>query len=476
MKPIEHPSLLPDVGISSSFGRLVRRAAPSPSTGDPARATGLAPGIQPYVDAMAQPSRRQVGVAAFIRLDGPLTNDPGWMWEWAPAITYAQAAKAIDQAAADPAVSRIVLDLHSPGGSVAGFSDLRDAILRARRTGKPVIAFGRDLIASMAYWTAALCDEIVATPTAMIGSIGILVAAYDSSKAYAEAGVRPDMIATDALKGVGQPGVEITPEWRAMVQRTVNETYGLMVDDIARHGLLKADAVRALGSRVFSGADARAAGLVASIETPEAFEARIGRAPTTSPSSTPSPTPTPTPAPTTGAHAPKAAPRGAGKDPMDYKDVTIADLRAQRPDLVASIATEAAAAAKAEYEAKATQPASFADLKANFGSDAAFIMHAQEKGLTLTAAHSEYAAKLAARNAELEKLKGSAPATNPAVGLSGSPKPGSGGEAPTFEGKVREVMATKNMAMIPAVGQVMQDFPSLHRDWHSRGCPGITPA
>lgn len=80
--------------------------------------------------------------------------------------------KAYNQANADPAVERIVLAIDSPGGTVTGVPELARHI--ADTKSKPVQARSETLIGSAAYYLAAAADEIIVTPTTVVGSIGVV--------------------------------------------------------------------------------------------------------------------------------------------------------------------------------------------------------------------------------------------------------------------------------------------------------------
>jgi protease-4 len=77
------------------------------------------------------------------------------------------------QAADDPAVSAIVLEIVSPGGEVTASEDLYFEILNLRET-KPVVASIDEIAASGAYYVAAAADQIYAKPGSTVGNIGVI--------------------------------------------------------------------------------------------------------------------------------------------------------------------------------------------------------------------------------------------------------------------------------------------------------------
>lgn len=84
----------------------------------------------------------------------------------------AQIEAAFDQANSDPAISKIILAIDSPGGTSTGVPELAAKIAATKN--KTIEARSDSLIGSAAYYIAAAADEIVVTPTTQVGSIGVV--------------------------------------------------------------------------------------------------------------------------------------------------------------------------------------------------------------------------------------------------------------------------------------------------------------
>jgi capsid assembly protease len=80
----------------------------------------------------------------------------------------------------DPQIKAIVFKFDTPGGEVAGISQLANIIYKARGV-KPIKAYVDDLMASAGFWLGAGCDEIISDKMGKIGSVGV-VAMADISK------------------------------------------------------------------------------------------------------------------------------------------------------------------------------------------------------------------------------------------------------------------------------------------------------
>ena len=178
--------------------------------------------------------------------------------------------------AADPAVESIVLDVDSPGGSVFGVHELADAIASVRGS-KPIVAVANSMAASGAYWVASQADEIVITPSGMVGSIGVIVPHLDLSGAYEKAGIKKEFVTAGKYKAEGADTGPLDDEARANLQQTVDAYYAAFTKAVAKGRGKPIDAVRGPDfgeGRVKVARDAIASGMADRIGT---FEETIAR-------------------------------------------------------------------------------------------------------------------------------------------------------------------------------------------------------
>ncbi len=181
-----------------------------------------------------------------------------------------QLSRRLQQALADPHTGAIVLDVDSPGGSVEGVPELA-AELRAARGVKPVVAVANTLAASAAYWLASQADEIVISPSAEVGSIGVFAAHRDISEQLANEGERVTLVHAGKYKVEGNPYEPLDDEAREEIQRKVDEAYVEFVDAVAAgRGVSSAKVRKDFGEgRTLGAKAALAAGMVDRIETLE---------------------------------------------------------------------------------------------------------------------------------------------------------------------------------------------------------------
>lgn len=168
----------------------------------------------------------------------------------------------------DPNVRAILLHVDSPGGQVQGVTELADQIFAARGT-KPIWAIADPLMASGAYWIASAADEVIATPSAGVGSIGVYTVHTDASQAYADRGYRVNVIAAGKHKVDANPYEPLSSQARGTLQERVDQIYEQFVGAVAKNRRAQASDVRAgygQGKVLFAQA-ALSAGLVDRIDT-----------------------------------------------------------------------------------------------------------------------------------------------------------------------------------------------------------------
>lgn len=171
----------------------------------------------------------------------------------------------LDHARCDPFVKAVILRINSPGGTVVASELMHDEIMHFRETtGKPVVAVMMDMATSGAYYIACACDQIVAQPSSVTGSIGVIMMMFDVSGTMNKIGVSTDAITSGIHKDSGSPFRPMRPEERELFQTIVNDMYEKFVAVvIAGRPKLTAARVRALADgRVYTATQAVDNGLI----------------------------------------------------------------------------------------------------------------------------------------------------------------------------------------------------------------------
>ncbi len=201
---------------------------------------------------------------ALIDVTGVIMNapTPQLLGEGEHAVSYL--LEQLAMARRDPKVRAVILRINSPGGSVVASELMYDEIRHFREAGKPVVAVMMDVAASGGYYIACACDEIVAQPSTVTGSIGVVMQLVDLSGTMEMIGIRSNAITSGDFKDAGSPFRALRDDERKLFQGIVDDMYGRFVKVVAegRPNLDEA-AVRELADgRVFTATQALEHGLI----------------------------------------------------------------------------------------------------------------------------------------------------------------------------------------------------------------------
>lgn len=180
----------------------------------------------------------------------------------------ARLKEALTKAAADSDVQSLVLRINTPGGTVTA-SDVLYHELRLFKQKKkiPIIASIMDVGASGGYYVAMGTDKIVAHPSSVTGSLGVIMLTMNAHGLLEKIGVHANAITSGSKKDMGSPFRAMTDEERAIFQSVINGFYERFLT-VIKEGRrnLTADEIRKLADgRIYSGEQAKAVGLVDSI-------------------------------------------------------------------------------------------------------------------------------------------------------------------------------------------------------------------
>jgi ClpP class serine protease len=144
----------------------------------------------------------------------------------------------------------VVLQVDSPGGYVAGVRETRRAIAQAQSKGIYVVAYVSGMACSAALWVASAADEIVLSPLAQVGSVGVVVTLAQTDDDVVE------VVSSQTPRKRQQLG---DGDYMAALQARVDKLAQVMLDDIAGDRGVPADALG--GGSTFSADDAVARGM-----------------------------------------------------------------------------------------------------------------------------------------------------------------------------------------------------------------------
>jgi ClpP class serine protease len=208
------------------------------------------------------------GGVAIVPVRGPLIRYASIFQAISGATSLETLAIDVRTALDNAAINTVVLEIDSPGGTVAGVSELAQLIYEARKV-KPIIAHIGDLGASAAYWIASAATEVVVADTAAVGSIGIVATVHHRSDPE-----RIEIVSSNAPRK--RPDVT-TDEGRAQVQAHIDAIATVFAKAIAHHRGVSLDKVLADFGQggMLIGAAAVAAGLADRVATFETVMAEL---------------------------------------------------------------------------------------------------------------------------------------------------------------------------------------------------------
>ena len=177
----------------------------------------------------------------------------------------ARVREQLELARKDDEVRAVLLRIQSPGGTVTASDIVYREVLRFKEeTQRPVVAHCLGVCASGGYYVALAADRILAHPTTVTGSIGVIFSGLSLAGLMERYGVEDQTLKSGPFKDAGSPWRRMAPAERAQLQSVIDDLYGRFLEVLraGRPGLDPAAAARLADGRIYSARQAREAGLV----------------------------------------------------------------------------------------------------------------------------------------------------------------------------------------------------------------------
>ncbi len=228
----------------------------------------LAPGdgeLEEVVVLSEPPESSPADRVAIIPIEGliALTGQPGLIQSRGNVVDAV--SRRLARVEEDDRVRAVVLRINSPGGTVAASEALHAEIEAFRsRTGRPVVVSMAEVAASGGYYVATAADHVVAQPSSVTGSIGVVILTFDVSRGLDMIGVEGRAITSGPNKALASPFEPRRSEHDAILQEMTDDFYGRFRDlVVASRPDLPPDRLDEItDGRVFTGAQAFDLGLV----------------------------------------------------------------------------------------------------------------------------------------------------------------------------------------------------------------------
>jgi protease IV len=168
-------------------------------------------------------------------------------------------------AAEDGHIKALLLRINSPGGTVTASDVIHHEINEFKSNRKiPVVSVIMDIGASGAYYVAAASDRIVAHPTSVTGSVGVIMLRVNAEGLLQKIGVEAGAIKSGAKKDIGSPFRPMSEEERAIFQGMIDGFQSRFLEVVTKgRNNMPADRLKLVADgRVLTGPQALQLGLV----------------------------------------------------------------------------------------------------------------------------------------------------------------------------------------------------------------------
>ena len=179
----------------------------------------------------------------------------------------------------DSNVDAVILRVDSPGGSAVASDMIWEEVRRLEEAGKPVVVSMSGTAASGGYYISMVAGRIVAQPSTITGSIGVIFGKFDLSGLYDWLGMDVDRIKLSPNSDLFSFTSSLTPEQEKQVTEWIERTYVTFVGKAAEGRNQSYDQLEAKArGRIYTGAQAIDEGLIDSLGGVSAAVAEVRKA------------------------------------------------------------------------------------------------------------------------------------------------------------------------------------------------------
>lgn len=165
----------------------------------------------------------------------------------------------------DEDVRAIILEVDSPGGGITPSDELYSELMRFKESaeGRKVVVYMRDLAASGGYYVALAGDWLIAQPTTVVGSIGVIMQSLNWKGLSDRIGITDTTIKSGDNKDLLNPFRETDPAQVALLQEMIDRMHtrfrGLVHE---RRGIDEETLITLADGRIFSADQAQELSLI----------------------------------------------------------------------------------------------------------------------------------------------------------------------------------------------------------------------
>lgn len=171
----------------------------------------------------------------------------------------------LTKAEKDDHIKAIILRINTPGGTVTSSDILYHELLEFKQKRKlPIITSIMDIGTSGGYYVAMASDYIIAHPSTITGSIGVIMVTLNAEGLLGKVGIKPAAIVSGPNKSMGSPFRAMKDEELAIFQDVIDRLYArfLTVVEEGRPELTKAQIRQLADGRIYTADIAKSKGLI----------------------------------------------------------------------------------------------------------------------------------------------------------------------------------------------------------------------
>jgi len=193
------------------------------------------------------------GNIAVLNIEGVLVPKASWLDTLCGFVSTLELHQQFNALVEDRTVDRIVLYLDSPGGNSIGIPEFAESVFQARKA-KEIVAYTDVYMCSAAYWIGSAAEQLIATPSSMIGSIGTYISLIKEKQESQDFDIH--IIQAGDNKLFGSPDTPLTDDEVAYFQEKVNRNYEIFTDAVAQYRNTTQEEVKNTKASYYSSADA----------------------------------------------------------------------------------------------------------------------------------------------------------------------------------------------------------------------------
>lgn len=161
------------------------------------------------------------GRTAVVPVFGVIGKHLSWIETFCGGVDVDAVGLLIETAVSDEDVDQVVAWFHTPGGVVTGVPETARK-LAGLNAEKPIYAYTDGMCCSAGYWLASQCENIFASPSSDVGSIGVYLSWINAREHYEENGLHLELFKAGEFKAMGHPLKDVSETEARMLQDDVD--------------------------------------------------------------------------------------------------------------------------------------------------------------------------------------------------------------------------------------------------------------